>query len=90
MAAPQSVKRGFRRMKGLVLVKQCTSLFGEETLAGGGVDVRFTRWWMGERSDVWRTARERTVEAVAVSKKRNRHRVIIVRSWVCFGNKVDL
>lgn len=70
MAAPQSVKRGFRRVKGLVLVKQWASPLVEETLAGG-VDVRFTGWWMGERSDVGGTARESAVEAIAVSEKRN-------------------
>ena len=82
MAAPQSAKRGLRRMKGLVLVKQWAALLEEERLAAG-VDVRFTGWWMGERSDVGGTAREKAVEAMAVNKKRNRHSVIIVPGCLC-------
>lgn len=90
MAAPQSVNLGLRRVKGLVLVKQWATLLAEgegeeeeeeETLAGGVVDVRFTGWWMGERSDVGGTARERAVEAITVSRGRNRHRVIIVHNF---------
>lgn len=87
MAAPQSVNLGLRRVKGLVLVKQWATLLaeGEEeeegTLAGGVVDVRFTGWWMGERSDVGGTARERAVEAITVSRERNRHRIIIVHNF---------
>ena len=77
MAAPQSVKRGFRRVKGLALVKQWAALFARGTLAGG-VDVRFTPWWMGERSDVWRAARERATGEMTVSKKRSRHGVNIL------------
>lgn len=83
MAAPQSVKRGLRRVKGLALLKQWASLFREVMLAGV-VNVRFTAWWMGERSDVGGTAMERTVEAIAVSKRRSRHGIfIIMHDCVC-------
>ena len=92
MAAPQSVNLGLRRAKGLVLVKQWATLLAEgegeeeeeeeeETLVGGVVDVRFTGWWMGERSDVGGTARERAVEAITVSRERIRHRIIIVHNF---------
>lgn len=77
MAAPQSAKRGFRRVKGLVLVKQWASPLEEETLTGGVV-VRFTWWWMGERSDVGGATKESAVEAIAVSKKRIRYGIIVV------------
>ncbi len=77
MAAPQSVKRGLRRVRGVGLEKQWASLLEEGRVAGGG-DVRFTGWWRGERSDVGGTARERAVQTIAVSQRRNRHGVIIV------------
>ncbi len=77
MAAPQSVKRGLRRVRGVGLEKQWDLLLGEGRVVGGG-DVRFMGWWMGERSDVGGTARERAVRTIAVSERRNRHGVIIV------------
>lgn len=84
IAAPQSVKRGLRMVKGLVLVKQWASLLEVDWLAagGGGGDVRFTGWWMGERSDVGGTERERAVETMAVSRRRSRYDFVIVRNLV--------
>lgn len=87
MAAPQSVKRGLRRVKGLVLVKQWALLLEEEEeeeeeRLAAGVDVRFTGWWMRKRSDGGGRAREKAVEAIAVNEKRNRPSVIIV-AWLC-------
>ena len=66
-------------MKGLVLVKQWASLLRVGGFAvGGGGEVRFTGWWMGERSDVGGTARERAVEAMAVSRRRTRQSFVVV------------
>lgn len=92
IAAPQSVKRGRLRVNGVLLVWQWARLLEEEeeeegtgSVAWGVVDVRFTGWWMGERSDVGGTARatERAVEASAVSEMRKRLGVgiVIVRGW---------
>lgn len=92
IAAPQSVKRGRLRVNGVLLVWQWARLLadnddeveeeeeGTGSVSGVGVDVRFAGWWMGERSDVGGTARarERVVEANAVSETRKRLGVSIV------------
>lgn len=83
IAEPQSVKRGRLRVKGILLVWQWAWLLrgdkgveeekeGTRSVSGGVVDVRFTGWWMGERSDTGVTARAmaRVVEASAVSEMR--------------------
>lgn len=89
IAAPQSVKRGRLRVNGVLLVWQWARLLGdnddeveeeeEDTGSVSGV-VRFAGWWMGERSDVGGTARarERVVEANAVSETRKRLGVSLV------------
>ena len=81
MAAPQSEKRGLRRVKGEVGVKQWAWL-----LELGGVLVRFKGWWVGERSDVGGTARaKRVVGASTVSMRRRSgpRGVFIVHGFDC-------
>lgn len=53
IAAPQSEKRGLRRVKGVVGMKQWARLL----LGVGSGLVWFKGWWMGERSDVGGTVR---------------------------------
>ena len=52
-------------------------------MLAGIMVVRFTGWWIGERSDVGGTARARAVEAIVVSKKRSPHGVFIMNCWLC-------
>ena len=86
MAAPQSAKRGLRRVKGAVLVRQWAKLLKEGNGTGtvaGGVDVRFTGWWMGERSDVGGMPRETAVETSAVSERSTRHDTLNIVHALC-------
>lgn len=84
IAAPQSVKRGLRRVKGLVGAKQWAWLLE----MGVVVVVRLFSGWMrvGERFDVGGRARARARRAVganAASIRRSTYGVFIVHGF-CF------